>query len=107
MSNINHRKKPHECTDISEVRAEIDSIDKDIIRLLAERFGYVREVVKYKERTDSGIEAPDRRASVITSRREWASAVGIDPSVVEQIYNTLIDYFIAEEKQIASLGSDV
>lgn len=100
MADSNMRKLPQECTNITEVRNEIDNIDADIIKLLATRFGYVREVVKYKDKTAAGIEASDRRAAVIDSRRKWAEEVGINPDVIENIYNTLIEYFITEEKKI-------
>ena len=100
MTSTHVSKLPHECVDISEVRNEIDHIDRSILHLLSSRFGYVREVVKYKEQTDTGIEASDRRKAVIATRREWAQAEGISPDVVEAIYNHLIDYFIEEEKKI-------
>lgn len=96
----NKRKLPQDCTNITEVRNEIDNIDCEIIKLLSERFGYVREVVKYKEKTNTGIEATDRRAAVIESRRKWAEEGNINPDVIENIYNTLIEYFIIEEKKI-------
>ena len=94
------RKLPGECTNINEVRNEIDNIDFDLIKLLSNRFGHVREVVKYKENTNDGIEASDRRAAGIASRRKWAEEAGINPDVIENIYNTLIDYFITEEKKL-------
>lgn len=100
MATNNKGKLPHECTSITEVRNEIDRIDAQLIQLLGERFGYVREVVKYKEKNDKAVEASDRRKTVIDSRRQWAEQQGIDPDVIEQIYNTLIDYFIAEEKKL-------
>lgn len=100
MVDNSKRLLPHECADIADVRKEIDNIDMNIIQLLSTRFGYVREVVKYKENTDTGIEASDRRAEVITSRRKWAEDANINPDVIENIYNTLIDYFIIEEKKI-------
>lgn len=100
MTNSDKRKLPQECTNITEVRNEIDQIDSQIIQLLSSRFGYVREVVKYKDKTASGIEASDRRAAVINTRREWAENAGLNPDIIENIYNTLIDYFIIEEKKI-------
>lgn len=100
MCDNNKRKLPQECTNITEVRNEIDRIDTEIINLLSQRFGYVREVVKYKDNTAEGIEATDRRQAVIDSRRSWAENSGINPDVIEHIYNTLIDYFIEEEKKI-------
>lgn len=100
MDENNKRMLPHECSDITELRNEIDSIDRKIVSLLSTRFGYVREVVKYKENTDIGIEASERRAEVITSRRQWAEENGLNPDVIENIYNALIDYFIEEEKRL-------
>lgn len=97
--NVNE-KMPQECNSIEEVRKEIDNIDHEIIRLLSTRFGYVREVVKYKEQTDTAIEASDRRATVIKSRGEWAAEAGISPDVMKDIYNKLIDYYIEEEKKL-------
>lgn len=100
MKDNRPRKLPQECTHITEVRNEIDHIDFDIIQLLSTRFDYVREVVKYKENTHSSIEATDRRAAVIASRRQWAEEAGLSPDVIEHIYNTLIEYFIEEEKKL-------
>lgn len=94
------RKMPHECCNITDVRNEIDNIDREIIRLLSRRSEYVREVVKYKEPTPAGIEANDRRMAVIESRRQWAEEAGLNPDVIGDIYNKLIEYFIAEEKKI-------
>lgn len=100
MIESKNNKLPQECTTISEVRNEIDNIDRQIISLLENRFGYVREVVKYKEKNDSAIEATDRRNAVIDTRRKWAEEAGLNPEVLENIYNILIDYFIVEEKKI-------
>lgn len=94
-------KKPSECTDITEVRNEIDNIDKAVIELLAERFEYVKEVVKYKENSRDSIEATDRRNAVIQGRRKLAEEYGLDPDVIEEIYDRLIRYFIEEEMKIA------
>jgi len=98
-----NKKLPQECTNIEEVRHEIDNIDQEIIRLLAVRFGYVREVVKYKEKTANGIEASDRKTQVFETRRQWAVAQGLDPDVVEDIYRRLVQYFIDEEKKLINV----
>lgn len=97
--NINE-KLPHECKNIAEVRHEIDTIDQEIIRLLSTRFAYVREVVKYKDGTTSGIEAKARRDEVINTRRQWAQEAGLDPDAIGEIYNCLVEYFIEEEKKL-------
>lgn len=90
---------PQECSSLAEVRNEIDHIDREIVRLLAVRSQYVQQVVKYKEPTPQGIEAPERRAAVLRSRREWAQEDGLNPDIVEEIYDRLIEFFIGEEKK--------
>lgn len=102
MLNVTN-KKPSECTNITDVRNEIDNIDKVIVTLLSERFQYVKEVVKYKENTPDGIVASDRRNVVLHQRRQWAEEQGLDPNVIEEIYTRLIQYFISEEMKIKNL----
>lgn len=103
MESQVNKKKPSECTNIAEVRNEIDNIDKVVISLLKDRFQYVKEVVKYKEKTAASIEASDRREAVIIQRRQWAEENGLNPDVIEEIYRRLISYFIEEEKKIINL----
>lgn len=93
-------KQPAECTNITEVRNGIDTVDKAILDLLQLRFAYVREVVKYKANDQGSIEAPARRQAVLETRSQWAAERGLSPVVVGQIYDTLVQYFIDEEKKI-------
>lgn len=93
-------KQPHECQSIDEVREGIDAIDRQIITLLASRFEYVKEVVKYKKHDTASIVAEERRRLVLQQRAEWAQQRGLNPEVVQDIYRQLIDYFIAEEMKL-------
>lgn len=102
IPNINE-KSPQECFSITDVRNEIDNIDKVIITLLSQRFEYVKEVVKYKAKDSSSIEASDRRREMLAHRRQWAEQNGLSADVIENIYDTLVAYFIEEEKKIANL----
>ena len=97
---MNNVLSPQECSSLAEVRSEIDRIDREIVRLLSVRAGYVREVVKYKDGTPQGIEAPERRAAVLQTRRQWAAEAAINPDLVEDIYDRLVEYFISEEKKL-------
>lgn len=100
MINGVTNKKPSECTNIEEVRNEIDNIDRTIVDLLSERFQYVKEVVKYKDNTPESIVASDRRKVVLECRRRWAEEKGLSPDVIEKMYVDLIQYFIDEEMKI-------
>ncbi len=95
-------KKTKECRNITEVRCEIDRIDKLIIELLGERYQYIKEIVRFKSNSDD-VEAPARFGEVLKLRREWASKEGINEDVIEKMYTDLLKYFITEQKRILNL----
>jgi tRNA-Thr(GGU) m(6)t(6)A37 methyltransferase TsaA len=84
---------------LAEARAAIDTIDTEVIRLLGNRAGYVRQVVNFKK-TAEEVRAPTRYAEVMRHRRELAEAAGLSPDVIEGMYKLLVDYFIQEEMEI-------
>ena len=47
-------KRPWECADMGQVRAEIDRIDDALVDLIAERFGYVDRAWQVKWNTPEG-----------------------------------------------------
>lgn len=92
-------KKPNECSSLEEVRSQIDSIDEQIIELLALRHKYVEEVVHYKQ-DEEGIIAAARKDFVIHQRAEWAEMKGADPETVRRLYSILIDRNIKHELEL-------
>src|SRR5207244_1798643 len=58
-----------------EVRATINRIDQEIVRLLAERGGYVRQAARFKQTTDD-VRAPARVEQVIGRVRALAEQFG-------------------------------
>jgi isochorismate pyruvate lyase len=83
---------------LDEVRANIDRIDREIVRLMAERSGYVRQAARFKSST-SDVEAPARVESIIARVRGIAEREGLSPDIAEAVYRTMIDCFIDQEKQ--------
>lgn len=93
-------KRPDECKNIEEIRQEIDAIDNDIIKLFSQRFDYVKEIVKFKEKDKESIVAQERYDAVIHNRRNISEQNGLDPNVIETIFRELMNYFIREELKI-------
>lgn len=77
-------------TDLSALRARIDELDHDLVRILAERLAVCEEVARYKEHSDTPIIQPARVRDVVTTRRQWAIDAGIDPDFVEQMFRVLL-----------------
>ncbi len=94
---------PAECRTKEEVRAEIDRLDTELIGLLAERFAYVRRMAALKS---EAADAYDRgRIEAILARiRTEAAARGLDPALAESLWQRLIDWNVAWEKQAIAAG---
>ena len=93
------------CADMSEVRAEVDRMDREIAPLLAERCRHVIRVGHLKKAlADSGagipVGAPGRVAAVIDKVRGLAVEAGGNPDLIERIWRAWIDALIAYEHEI-------
>lgn len=91
-------KLPGECQTLSEVRTEIDAIDREILALLGRRAGYVHAAARFKA-TEEAVHAPERQAAMFRTRREWAREEDLDPEFIERLYRELIAYFVERERE--------
>ncbi len=87
---------PDDCSNIQEIRTEIDAIDREVINALSKRFAYVKAAAKFKT-SQTSVQAPERFNTMLQQRRLWAEEAGLNPDVIEQIYRDLVSYFINEE----------
>lgn len=84
------------CTSLNEVRQNIDRIDNDIIKLIAERGTYVAQAATFKK-TEDAVKAPNRVESVIEKVRAKAEEYGANPDMIESLYREMIRNFIQME----------
>lgn len=89
------------CTSIEEVRGQIDSIDQEIVALLARRGEFVTQAAAFKK-TTTDVRAPARVEQVIEKVRSIAEETGASPDVVESVYRAMIAAFIEQELQTHS-----
>lgn len=85
-----------ECKNLTEVRAQVDDIDERLVRLIAQRAGYVRQAAKFK-RNAGDVKAPARMQQVLENVRNLAKINGLDPDLVEEVYHILITRLTEEE----------
>ena len=87
-------------TTLGQLRQRIDSLDEQIVALLAERALCVRDATRFK-RDAFQVAAPERQAAVFSRVRELATRHEGDfpglPDLVEATYRTLVGGFIAGE----------
>ncbi|GAB4377262.1 MAG: isochorismate lyase [Elainellaceae cyanobacterium] len=89
-------KTPDECETISDIRAEIDYLDRQVIALLGQRFAYVKAASKFKA-SETTVKDLERLRTMLQRRRNWAEEEGLSADVIEKMYRDLVDYFTEEE----------
>ena len=81
---------------MAEVRVGVDSLDRELMRLIAVRFGYMRAAARIKpERGHVRDEA--RKAEVIANVREDARRDGLPDQAIAEIWDRLVEASIAYE----------
>jgi isochorismate pyruvate lyase len=95
------------CSSLDQVRTNIDRLDRQIVALIAERGGYVKQAAKFKKTTDD-VKAPQRVEQVIAKVKNLSEELGANPAVTEQVYRAMIAAFIeAELKEHAALAGEI
>jgi len=89
------------CASLGEIRSNIDRLDREIVRLIAERAMYVKDAARFK-RDAFQVSAPARQAQVFAKAVDLARAHnrGFEnlEQVVEQIYRAMVAAFIQNEQ---------
>nr|WP_275253880.1 chorismate mutase [Achromobacter xylosoxidans] len=89
------------CANLAEVRANIDRLDDEIVRLMAERAMYVKDAARFK-RDAFQVSAPARQAEVFEKVRRLAERhnQGFEnlDQVVDAAYRAMVAAFIANEQ---------
>jgi chorismate mutase-like protein len=71
-------------------RLQIDRIDRDIMKLLGERFAVIRAVAQIKIKQDIPAVLDDRVVEVRENAVRLARKYGIDPGLAHALYNLII-----------------
>ncbi len=84
------------CRTLGEVRTNIDRIDDQILRLMAERSRYVAQAGRFK--TSAATVRDDARIRQILMRiREKAAKQGLSPDVAEATFRAMVEGFTVQE----------
>jgi len=87
---------PERCQTMAEVRAGVDQTDRELVALLARRFGYMDAAARIKP--DRGaVRDEARKAQVIDNVRGHARAAGIPEAVIAAVWEALVEGSIAYE----------
>lgn len=89
---------PRPLSSLTEIRDNINLIDTEIIKLLANRYQYVRLAAKFK--SDSLDVADDARVRQVINRVKLLADEHNLPSIVaESVYTSMVNCFISLEQR--------
>jgi len=97
-------KRPSECSSMADIRAQIDRLDEDLVRLFGERAAYIDRAAEIKAAVDLPARIESRVEEVVANVRRHAATYGLPPDLVEKLWRRLIDWSIAREE--SRLGPD-
>ena len=97
-------RKPADCETMAQLRAEIDRLDLELVRLFADRAAYIDRAAEIKAVADLPARIDTRVEEVVANVRRHAAATGLPPELVEKLWRRLIDWSIAREE--SRLGPD-
>jgi isochorismate pyruvate lyase len=84
---------------MGEVREGVDTVDREIVTLLARRFGYMDAAARIKDDRDT-VRDEVRKAEVIANVRRAALALRIPQDVVADLWDRLVEASIAHELEV-------
>ena len=95
-------RKPADCGNMAQLRAEIDRLDDELVRLFAERATYIDRAAQIKARDGLPARIEARVEEVALLARTRAADAGLSPDLAEALWRLMMEHFIAQED--AQLG---
>ncbi|MEP4037744.1 chorismate mutase [Pseudophaeobacter sp.] len=97
---MTHLIPPQHCADMTELRGQIDDLDKMLVELLATRAGYIDRAVELKRLNGWPARIPARVEEVIANARAKAGQAGLDPDLIEGMWRQLVEWSIMREARV-------
>jgi len=88
--------KIKKCTTLNEAREEIDGVDEEIVKLIAIRNEYIKQIAHFKTSVEE-VKAEERIDVVISKVREQAIALDLSPNLINDLYIRMIDGMVESE----------
>lgn len=85
---------------LANIRTQLDSLDDELITLLAKRFSIIRKVGHYKKAHNIPMMQPKRITDMIALSKQRAQSRGLDPDFIAQLLRTIIDASCRMEDEI-------
>ena len=96
LNHHNKIKMPETCETMADVRQGVDAIDRELVRLLVTRQGYMHAAARIKPNRDAVYDEA-RIEDVVAKVLVEAKAQGLSLEIAEPVWRKLIERCIAHE----------
>jgi isochorismate pyruvate lyase len=97
-------KDPKDIDTMAALRAQIDQLDLELIRLLSVRQSHIDRAAEIKPAVGLPARIEDRVNEVVDNVRAFAQREGFDAQTAADMWRLMIDSMIAREEQAMSKG---
>lgn len=91
-----YRMEIEKCTTLEEAREKIDAVDEEIVKLIAKRNDYIKQIAHFKTSVEE-VKAEERIADVISRVRQQAIDLDLSPNLINDLYVRMIDAMVESE----------
>ena len=92
-------KNAENCQTMGDVRQSIDSLDEQLLDLLAKRITYIERAAQIKTSINS-IRDDERIEAIIAKRSAQAQEHGYSEAIIASLFRQLIEYSVNHEMQV-------
>jgi isochorismate pyruvate lyase len=84
------------CHTLEEARKKIDEVDEEIVKLIAKRNNYIKQIAHFKTSVEE-VKAEERINDVISRVRQQAIDLDLSPNLINDLYVRMIDAMVESE----------
>ncbi|MEA3496480.1 MAG: chorismate mutase [Bacteroidota bacterium] len=84
---------------LEKIRKEIDSIDEEIISLIAKRYEFVKSATDFKD-SEKSVLATERQKEMNRKRKLIAKKHNLPIDLIESVYSKMIKYFTEKQMEL-------
>lgn len=92
-------KTAAECTTMTDIRENIDRVDRELMALFAERWSFIDKAAEIKAGLGLPADVPARVRQVRDNARANADALGLDGAFYDELWGRIIHHSIEHEKK--------
>ncbi|WP_174287133.1 chorismate mutase [Sphingomonas bacterium] len=85
-----------DCASMTDVRAGVDQVDRELVTLLVERFAYMNAAARIKP-TREAVRDEARKSQVVANAVAAAEAAGLPAQPIAELWDRLVEASIAYE----------